>query len=107
MKTEKHYFDEAISIAEYMGNMNTHKESSKRIYEMFEVPKDDEFIELLTEKKPEILVITEDWCGDAMLNNPILRKIGEAAKLDIRVVYRDEDTDLIDKYLTNGGRSIP
>lgn len=107
MKTEKHYFDEAITLTEYMNNMKTHKESSLRIYELFEVPKDDEFITLLTEKKPGILVITEDWCGDAMMNNPILRKIAEAAKLDVRVAYRDEDTNLIDKHLTNGGRSIP
>ena len=45
------------------------------------VQQDDEFIELLKEKKPNILVITEDWCGDAMMNNPILRKIAEAADL--------------------------
>lgn len=107
MKTEKQYFDEAISLADYMDKMETHKENSFRIYEQFEVPKDDEFIELLKEKKPEILIITEDWCGDAMMNNPILRRIAEAAGLDVRTVYRDEDTDLIDKHLTNGGRSIP
>ena len=56
-----------------------------RIYEQFECPKDDEFIELLKTEKPEILVITEDWCGDAMMNNAILRKIAEAADLDVRV----------------------
>nr|WP_245989564.1 thioredoxin family protein [Ureibacillus thermophilus] len=42
-----------------------------------------------------------------MLNNPIIRKIAEATQLEIHCVYRDEDTDLIDRYLTNGGRSIP
>lgn len=107
MKTEKQYFDEAISLTEYMDKMETHKENSFRIYEQFDVPSDDEFIELLKEKKPEILVITEDWCGDAMMNNPVFRKIAEAADLDVRAVYRDEDTDLIDRHLTNGGRSIP
>ena len=70
-------------------------------------PEDDEFIELLKDKETEILVITEDWCGDAMMNNPVLRKIAEAAGLDVRAVYRDADTDLIDRHLTNGGRSIP
>ncbi|WP_192599741.1 thioredoxin family protein [Sporosarcina limicola] len=107
MKTEKHYFDEAISLSAYMDTMETHKENSFRIYEQFEVPQDDEFIELLKVKKLNILVITEDWCGDAMMNNPILRRIAEAADLDVRTVYRDNDTDLIDKHLTNGGRSIP
>ena len=32
-----------------------------------------------------------------MMNNPILRRIAEAAELDVRAVYRDEDTDLIDQ----------
>ena len=104
MKTEKQYFDEAISLTQYMDKMETHKENSFHIYEQFEVPQDDEFIELLKEKKPNILVITEDWCGDAMMNNPVLRRIAEAADLDVRAVYRDEDTDLIDRHLTNGGQ---
>ena len=107
MKTEKQYFNEAISLEQYMDKMEKHKEESFRIYEQFEVPEDDEFIELLKEKKPNILVITEDWCGDAMMNNPVLRRIAEAADLDVRAVYRDTDTDLIDRHLTNGGRSIP
>ena len=107
MKTEKQYFDEAISLKAYMNKMESHKENSHRIYEQFECPKDDEFIKLLKTGKPDILVITEDWCGDAMMNNAILRKIAEAADLDVRVVYRDEDTTLIDRHLTNGGRSIP
>ncbi|KXH86774.1 thioredoxin family protein [Sporosarcina sp. HYO08] len=107
MKTEKQYFDEAISLETYMDQMGTHKENSFGIYEQFEMPQDAEFINVLKEKKPNILVITEDWCGDAMMNNPILRKIAEAADLDVRTVYRDQDTDLIDRHLTNGGRSIP
>lgn len=107
LKTEKDYFDEAISLEQYMDKMEKHKEESIRIYEQFEVPADDEFIALLKEKKPDILVITEDWCGDAMMNNPVLRRIAEAANLDVRTAYRDNDTDLIDKHLTNGGRSIP
>ncbi|MBB4825531.1 hypothetical protein HNO89_002765 [Sporosarcina luteola] len=107
MKTEKQYFDEAISLADYTAKMEKHKENTERVYEKFEVPQDDGFIELLKEKKPDILVITEDWCGDAMMNNAILRRIAEAADLDVRTVYRDADTDLIDRHLTNGGRSIP
>ncbi|MHC8515618.1 thioredoxin family protein [Sporosarcina sp. ITBMC105] len=107
MKTEQQYFEEAITLTAYMDQMEKHKENSFDVYEKFDVPKDDEFIGLLKEKSPRILVITEDWCGDAMMNNAILRKIAEAALLDVRVVYRDADTDLIDRYLTNGGRSIP
>lgn len=107
MKTEKQYFDEAISLQSYMEKMDQHKENSERVYEQFHVPQDDEFISLLKEKGPRILAITEDWCGDAMMNNAILRRIAEAASIDVNVVYRDQTLDLMDRYLTNGGRSIP
>lgn len=90
-----------------MDNMTTLKEESDTIYQQFQVPVNDEFITLLKEKQPRILTITEDWCGDAMVNNPIIRRIAEAADLDIRAVYRDANIDLMDRYLTNGGRSIP
>ncbi|ARD47809.1 thioredoxin family protein [Sporosarcina sp. P37] len=107
MKTEQQYFEEAVSLQTYMDNMESQKENSFLIYNEFEVPQDDEFIELLKEKQPHVLVITEDWCGDAMLNNPILRRIGEAANIEVRAVLRDQNPELMDQYLTNGGRSIP
>lgn len=107
MKTEQQYFEEAISLKQYMDSMTQLKEWSFTIYNSFTVPENDAFIDLLKEKKPHILTITEDWCGDAMVNNPVILRIAEAAGLDIRAVYRDADTDLIDRYLTNGGRSIP
>ncbi|AYC30295.1 thioredoxin family protein [Paenisporosarcina cavernae] len=107
MKTEQQYFKEAISLESYMNSMEKHKENSHQIYDAFKVPQEDGFIDLLQNTNPHILVITEDWCGDAMLNNPILRKVAEAASIDVRVVYRDQTLDLMDRYLTNGGRSIP
>jgi hypothetical protein len=107
MKTEKQYFDEAISLQTYMEKMSQKKEESEQVYEQFHVPQDDEFISLLKEKGPSILGITEDWCGDAMMNNAILRRVAEAADIEVHVVYRDQTLDLMDRYLTNGGRSIP
>ncbi|MGM9946003.1 MAG: thioredoxin family protein [Lysinibacillus sp.] len=106
MRSEQQYFEQAISMKAYMDNMSTLKEESFAIYESFEVPQDS-FIEQLKNSNVHILTITEDWCGDAMLNNPIIRKVAEAAGIEIRAVLRDEDTDLIDRHLTNGGRAIP
>lgn len=108
MKTEQQYFEESISMQEYMEKMTTNlKEPGFEVYKNFNVNPEDEVFQLLKEKKPHILAITEDWCGDAMLNNAVIRKIAEEANLDIRCALRDADTDLIDRYLTNGGRAIP
>ena len=106
MKTEQQYYEEAISMKAYMDNMSKLKEESFAIYESFEIIQDD-FIKQLKNSDVHILTITEDWCGDAMLNNPIIRKVAEAAGIEIRTVLRDADTDLIDRHLTNGGRAIP
>ena len=54
------------------------------------------------------LAITEAWCGDAAQNIPIIEKI--AAESDIiqtRYILRDENPELIDRFLTFGARSIP
>jgi len=107
MPTEQQYFENAKPLTQYMDDMTTKKEESFNIYNQFDIPADDEFIVLLKEKAPHILVITEDWCGDAMMNNAIIRRIAEAADVQIRAVYRDENLELMDQYLTNGGRSIP
>ena len=107
MKTEQQYFEESKLMADYMDDMSQLKEQSFAVYNGFEVPANDVFIEQLKEANLHILAITEDWCGDAMVNNPIIRKTAEAAGTEVRTVLRDADTDLIDRYLTNGGRAIP
>ncbi len=55
------------------------------------------------------LVLSEGWCGDAAQNLPALEKIAEHShgKINLRVLLRDENTELMDQWLTNGGRSIP
>lgn len=54
------------------------------------------------------LVIAEGWCGDAAQILPIINKVAEASdKIDFRIVLRDENEDLMNKYLTNGSKSIP
>jgi len=55
------------------------------------------------------LVISEGWCGDAAQILPILNKMALASnkKIDLRIVLRDENDELMNQYLTNGGRAIP
>ncbi len=56
-----------------------------------------------------VLVLAEDWCGDVMANLPILGRIAEeTGRLDLRVFLRDQNSDLMDRYLNAGKyRSIP
>lgn len=55
-----------------------------------------------------LLVISEDWCGDASNTVPVLAKLAEELPgWDIRIVKRDENPELMDAYLTGTSRSIP
>ena len=54
------------------------------------------------------LAIAEGWCGDAAQILPVINKIVEASSnIELKIVCRDENEDLMNKYLTNGGKAIP
>lgn len=55
-----------------------------------------------------LLVLSEDWCGDAVNTVPVIaRFVEEVANLDLRILARDQNPDLISRHLTTGTRSIP
>lgn len=56
----------------------------------------------------KLLVIAEGWCGDASNTVPIIAKFVESVPgLQLRVILRDTNPEVMDQYLTNGARSIP
>lgn len=59
-------------------------------------------------KKYIWLVLSEGWCGDAAQILPILHKMDEYAEnITLQLVFRDENEELMQHFLTNGGRAIP
>lgn len=59
-------------------------------------------------KKQTWLLITEPWCGDASHIVPFIVMMAELNPLiHVNLQLRDSEGSEIDKYLTNGGRSIP
>ena len=54
------------------------------------------------------LTISEGWCGDAAQIIPILHKLEEASnKVELKLVLRDDNDELMQLFLTNGSKSIP
>lgn len=60
-------------------------------------------------KKQLWMILTEDWCGDSAQSIPYIAKIAECNPLiELKFLLRDENTDIMDLYLTDGkSRSIP
>jgi hypothetical protein len=63
----------------------------------------------LPHAKPQTwLVITEAWCGDAANIVPVFNHVELAnPAIQVKFILRDDHLDIMDLYLTNGGRSIP
>lgn len=56
----------------------------------------------------KLLVLAEDWCIDTSSTLPVLARWVEAVPgLELRILKRDENPELMNQYLTNGARSIP
>ena len=54
------------------------------------------------------LVISEGWCGDAAQLLPIFNKMDEVYdNIEMKIVFRDENVELMNLFLTNGAKSIP
>lgn len=59
-------------------------------------------------KSVTLLAITETWCGDAAQILPVVQKIAELnPKINLKLVFRDENEALMNLFLTNGGKAIP
>lgn len=71
----------------------------------------DENIALLQSIKNNYiwLVLSEGWCGDAAQILPVLNKMALASsgKIELKIVLRDENEELMNLFLTNGSKSVP
>jgi len=126
----KSYIEKSITFAEYLKLIDdllaegktTGANQSEAMFNygklnrqrMKRLEKTIELNESLKEKARNVnrkmmwLIITEGWCGDAAQNIPIIEKIAsESANIETRYVLRDENLELMDKYLTHNARSIP
>lgn len=103
------WFQKGIPADEYMEQMQENKEKVQQIRSSFQIQKDEaSFLTRLQEEQLKVIALTEDWCGDAMLNVPVLLEMAHHADMEVRFLYRDQNLELMDQYLTNGtSRAIP
>ena len=121
----KKYIEKGISYAQYRKELESGLESNQNNELQTYIELNQHRMNRLDKKvalSPEIIesiasinektywiVLTEHWCGDAAQILPVLSKIAEKSegKIELKLIYRDENLELMDKFLTNGGRAIP
>jgi hypothetical protein len=51
--------------------------------------------------------ITEAWCSDSAQTLPLIAKAADASSIPLRIILRDDNLIIMDRYLTGTSRSIP
>jgi hypothetical protein len=105
----KQRFAQGMTFQQYLDQMTTNKDKFVETLAAVHVTAEDRAVFADPREKFNILVLTEDWCGDALTNFPVLARMVEgASNVDMRVFLRDQNPDLMDQYLNRGlYRSIP
>ena len=105
----KERFRKGMTFQQYLDQMTTNKERFLQNIQEIKIRPEDREVLKRFEKPLKLLVITEDWCGDALHNFPVLAKLVDGLpNIEMRVFLRDQNPDLMDQYLNQGiFRSIP
>lgn len=106
-KSENDY--QTKEAIEKFNNIKLNYQRSLRIHRTYEPS--SELVKTIQQiDVPQIwMVISEHWCGDSAQNLPYIAEIAKLnSNIDLRVVLRDDNPDIMDEYLTEGKlRSIP
>jgi len=105
-------FENGLSFEEYLSGMQTLKRHMRQQYEAITLTPDiaARFAELVRRRgEVRILVLTEDYCPDSVLNLPIVARLAEAAPgATLRIAYRQDYRPLADRYpAADGYNHIP
>lgn len=101
-------FESGDTFAEFLAKPLTNKLFWQAVYKRAEV--DEDLVRRAKElgARWHLLVLNEDWCGDSSNILPYVARLTEAApNLEMRIIRRDENLDIMDAHLTGTSRSIP
>ncbi|KAA6440207.1 thioredoxin family protein [Dyadobacter flavalbus] len=91
----KHYTRLNLSRMQRLNKKVTVNEDLKKTISQFQFPQ-------------TWFILTEAWCGDAAQNIPSIVALALFnSQITVKLLLRDENPEIMDAYLTNGGRSIP
>lgn len=105
----EHRYLNAPTFEEYLASVEENRELWHAIHGRVRLPADLLERARGVRDRRYLLALAEDWCGDAVNLLPVIARFAEALpNVELRVLSRDENPDLMDAHLTDGrSRSIP
>jgi hypothetical protein len=104
----QHRFESALAFSAFLERAQANAALWRDTYRLARAPMDAAARLASLPGRWHLLVLVEDWCGDAVNTVPMLARLAERTpNVDLRVVGRDDNPDLMDAHRTNGSRAIP
>ena len=104
----KERYESGLSFDAFLATAQQNRELWATMYKLARVPRPFVDRVLALPRKRHLLVLNEDWCGDAVNTVPYVVRLAEQTPgVELRVLARDQHLEVMDAHLTNGARSIP
>ncbi len=109
MAVTQERFAQGLSFQEYIAQMQQNQEKFVDNYDQAELAGDAVNFVCNLNVPLNVMIITEDWCGDALTYVPVFGRLAECSDCwDMKVFLRDQNLDLADQYLKEGKyRAVP
>jgi hypothetical protein len=93
----------------FMEGMKANQKAFREWYDAFQwaTENDEAFFKALNGGAFHCFVLAADWCGDVVRNVPVVFRVLEAADIPTDVLIMEKHLDVMDEFLTMGGRAIP
>lgn len=104
------YLDKGITPQQFIDGMSKNQDTFIDWQKKFRwnQPEDQSFFQSLRERDDlRCLILAADWCGDVVRNVPVVFQVVEEAGIPTRVLIMEEHLEVMDQFLTMGGRAIP
>ena len=109
MTIDRARFDKGLTYDAYKEQMTRNRDRLEANEKLVELSKEDLAGFRALPRPVRVVVLAEDWCGDVIANLPVLGRLAkESGKLDVRIFLRDQNDDIMQRYLNKGQfKSIP
>jgi thioredoxin family protein len=109
MTLDRARFDQGLTYDAYKAQMTRNRERLEENEKRADLDREDLAAFRALPRPVKVVVLAEDWCGDVIANLPVLGRLAkESGKLDVRIFLRDQNDDIMQRYLNKGQfKSIP
>jgi hypothetical protein len=105
-----HKFRTGLKPQAFVEGMTKNQEAFQGWSESFSWPNEEDkafFASLQHRDDLRCLILAAEWCGDVVRNVPVVLNVLKETEMPTEILVMEDHLDLMDEFLTMGGRAIP